>query len=706
MSKNENMRIGKVLGFVLGLLVCGSAVKAQDLQRCYMDEIHAKRMENDPLYKMAFEQTQANFAAIQAQLEVAKSSSNGVPVYYIPTVVHVFHDGGAGNLDIAQVYDGMRILNEDYGKTNADTGSVQSVHKPVHADTQIEFRLARLDPDGNCTNGIVYHRTPVADENYPPNCTKALSSWDNDMYMNIYLVPSLGSLLGYSAFPAVNQTELEDGNFMLSGSFGSIGSAVNNVPYHLGRTTTHEVGHYLNVFHTFQGGCSGSGDGCPDTPPTASSTFGCPNPFTSCGGTITVQTENFMDYGNDPCLLMFSEDQKNLRMFPALNDAQTRGQLVTQANYIATGILDPVSPCAPQPDYLVSTDVICAGQTITYTDNHYNGSATSRLWEFPGGSPGTSTDSIVTVTYNTPGNYGFKLSVTNALGTNLTDYQNTIVVTSSTGIPADQWAVGFENASEIGNEVQWLGWELGNNFERVTSASAEGNASMRVNGFAKQNDYQYTQNDYQKEYLYLPAVDLTTQGASELRFSHAYAAQSNFNDSELRVQVSNNCGTSWQTRLTLSGNSLQTASNTTSTFTPNASQWNENTINLSAFSSSDDLRIRLQFTADRRGNNLYVDDFYLVDQTIGIDESPELSLNAFPNPANNQITLVNGALDSKGVEIRLTDLSGREALVQKENEWLAGEEVQLHLPSGLAAGIYVLRVVSEQGSWTRKWIIE
>ena len=138
----------------------------------------------------------------------------------------------------------------------------------------------------------------------------------------------------------------------------------------------------------------------------------------------------------------------------------------------------------------------------------------------------------------------------------------------------------------------------------------------------------------------------------------------------------------------------------------NASQWNENTINISAFSSSDDFRMRLQFTADRRGNNLYVDDFYLVDQTIGIDESPGLSLNAFPNPANNQITLVNGALDSKGVEIRLTDLSGREALVQKENEWLAGEEVQLHLPSGLAAGIYVLRVVSEQGSWTRKWIIE
>ena len=706
MSKNENMRIGKVWGFVLGLLVCGSAVKAQDLQRCYMDEIHAERMANDPLYKQAFEETQANFAAIQAQLQFAKQSSTDSALYYIPTVVHIFHDGGAGNIDIAQIYDGMRILNEDYRKMNADTGSVQSVHKPVHTDTQIEFRLARLDPDGNCTSGIVYHRTPMADENYPPNCTKALSSWDNDMYMNIYLVPSLGGLLGYSAFPATNQTELEDGNFMLSGSFGSIGSAVNNVPYHLGRTTTHEVGHYLNVFHTFQGGCSGSGDGCPDTPPTASSTFGCPNPFTSCGGTITIQTENFMDYGNDPCLLMFSEDQKNLRMFPALNDAQTRGQLVTQANYIATGILDPVSPCAPQPDYLVSTDVICAGQTITYTDNHYNGSATSRLWEFPGGSPGTSTDSIVTVTYNTPGNYGFKLSVTNALGTNLTDYQNTIVVTSSTGIPADQWAVGFENASEIGNEVQWLGWELGNNFERVTSASAEGNASMRVNGFAKQNDYQYTQNDYQKEYLYLPAVDLTTQGASELRFSHAYAAQSNFNDSELRVQVSNNCGTSWQTRLTLSGNSLQTASNTTSTFTPNASQWNENTINLSAFSSSDDLRIRLQFTADRRGNNLYVDDFYLVDQTIGIDESPELSLNAFPNPANNQITLVNGALDSKGLEIRLTDLSGREALVQKENEWLAGEEVQLHLPSGLAAGIYVLRVVSEQGSWTRKWIIE
>ena len=698
------MRIGKVLSFVLGLLVCVSAVKAQNQQRCYMDEIHAERMANDPMYKAAYEATQANLAEVRAQLAAQPESDSAI--YYIPTVVHVFHDGGNGNLDIAQIYDGMRILNEDYRKTNADTGSVQAVHKPVHADTQIEFRLARFDPDGNCTNGIVYHRTPVADENYPPNCTKALSSWDNKKYMNIYLVPSLGGLLGYSAFPVTNQTELADGNMMLSASFGSIGTAANNVPYNLGRTTTHEVGHYLDALHTFQGGCFGFGDGCPDTPPTASSTFGCPNPFTSCGGSITVQTENFMDYGDDPCLLMFSEDQKNLRMFPALNDAQTRGQLVTQANYIATGILDPVSPCAPQPDYLVNRDVICAGQTITFTDNHYNGSATSRTWEFPGGTPGTSTDSIVTVTYNTPGNYGFKLSVTNALGTNLIDYQNTIVVTSSTGIAADQWGAGFENAGDIGNAIQWLGWELGNNFQRVTSASAEGNASMRVNGFAKQNDYQYTQNDFQKEYLYLPAVDLTTQGASELRFSHAYAAGSNFNDSELRVQVSNNCGNSWQTRLTLSGSSLRTASNSTAPFTPNASQWDENTVNLSAFSSSDDLRIRIQFTSDRSGNNLYVDDFYIVDQTIGIDESPELSLNAFPNPATNQITLVNGALDSKEADIRLTDLSGREALVHKEILWLAGEEVQLNLPSGLAAGIYVLRVVSEQGSWTRKWIIE
>lgn len=698
------MKRVKNFGLVMSLMVISLIAQSQVVQRCYMDEIHAERMANDPLYKAAYEATQANLAEVRAQLAAQPESST--PIYYIPTVVHIFHDGGNGNLSIDQIYDGMRVLNEDYGKTNADTGSVQAVHKPVHADTQIEFRLARIDPDGNCTNGIVYHRTPVAGESYPPNCIKALSSWDNNKYMNIYLVPSLGGLLGYSAFPAVNQTELADGNMMLSASFGSIGTAVNNVPYHLGRTTTHEVGHYLDVLHTFQGGCFGSGDGCSDTPPTANPTIGCPNPFTSCGGSITVQTENFMDYGNDDCLLMFSADQKSARMHPALNDAQTRGQLVTPGNYTATGVLNPVSPCAPRPDYLISNDVICAGQTIQFIDNHYNGSATSRVWEFPGGTPGTSTDSIVTVTYNTPGNHGFKLSVMNALGTNLTEYQNVIAVTSATGIPADQWNVGFEDASEIGNEIQWLGWELGNNFERVTNASIEGNASLKVNGFDKEFDYQYFDNDYQKEYLYLPAVDLTTQGTTELRFSHAYAAQSNFNDSELRVQVSNDCGTSWQTRLTLSGGSLRTASNTSVPFTPNASQWDENTVNLSAFSSSDDLRIRIQFKSDRGGNNLYIDDFFLVDQTIGLSEKGTFELMAYPNPAQNHITLFNGSREAENISVRLTDLSGREVLTQKHNRWNAGDETRIDLPEGMAAGLYVLTVESTLGTWTQKWIIE
>ncbi len=695
---------------LLGVL---SAQAQQVPPHCYMDEIHGYRMQNDLQYRQAFEATQENFTRALEQIKAARAQAErSSPLYIIPTVVHVFHDGGSGNLNIAQIHDGIRVLNEDYQKENADTGNVQTLHKGIHADTQIEFRLARKDPNGNCTNGIVYHRTPYASDNFPPNCLKAISSWDNDRYMNIYLVPSLGGLLGYSAFPVNGMIALEDGNFMPSTSFGSIGTAANNAPYNLGRTATHEVGHYLNLFHTFQGGCFGVGDQCADTPPTSGANFGCQQGQNSCSNDnpdLPDMPENFMDYSQDNCLLMFTYDQTT-RMHAALNSPSSqRGQLVTPANYIATGVEDPVTPCAPMPDYMVNKDVTCVGSPIRYVDNHYNGTATIRSWEFPGGIPAASTDSIVDVTYAQPGNYSFKLSVGNANGTNLIQYDGVIVVTEDQGMDASQWGSGFEDASTIGSAIQIQGWELGDNFERVTNASQEGAASMKVNGYHKDNayfGYAGASSDYQEEYLYLPAVDLTTQDPSDLHFWYAYTKKFfGQNNAKLEVQVNLNCSHVWSTRLTLDGNDLRTASQTNSPFTPNgASQWVKAMVSLASYASHDHVRIRLKFTAERNSNNLYVDNFFLME-IVGLEGLGTLMLNAYPNPATDHIILENGTLDLNEAVFCLRDLSGRVVLELPVAHLAARTEMRVQVPPNISKGIYVLSLVSDAGSYIRRWVI-
>ncbi|QTN38171.1 T9SS type A sorting domain-containing protein [Cryomorphaceae bacterium] len=673
--------------------------------RCYTDEIHAHRMSTDEIYRQAFEATQASMAAALQEVQAARAGQQDTALYYIPTVVHVFHaDGGTGNLGMDQIIDGMRILNEDYRKLNADTGSVQTPHKAVHADTQIEFRLARLDPNGDCTDGVVYHRQPLVSNSAAPNCLKAYG-WDNDKYMNIFLVPNLAGLLGYSAFPVNGMIGLDDGNFMLSASFGSIGTAANNAPYDLGRTTTHEVGHYLDLFHTFQGGCS-NGDQVGDTPATSSSNFGCAQGQTTCG-TLDMP-ENFMDYSNDDCLLMFTAGQA-ARMQSALSSPSSqRGQLVTPTNYAATGVLLPVSPCAPKPDFIVSRDQTCTGTAITYTDNHYNGVATSRIWEFPGGNPATSTDSIVSVTYDTPGSYDFKLSVTNAQGTNLETFDGVIVVQSDQGEDATQWGTSFETAAEIGTDVTQQGWEFGDNFERVSTASQDGNSSMMVNALNKTNIMGYGFNDYHIEYLYLPTVDMTTQGASDLHLWYAYTSQfGNDGDTELEVQVNFGCSNAWITRLSRSGSALRTATQTNAPFTPTTtSSWDELVVNLAGFAARDNLRIRLKFTSGENANNLYVDNVFLVDQTISLEESGILELRAFPNPAHDHITVANGAQDLNEATLRLTDLQGRVVFVHDVAFLAAGSDLRIDLPANLSKGAYVLSVESGTGSYVDRWMID
>ncbi|MCE3280686.1 MAG: hypothetical protein K0S44_2877 [Bacteroidetes bacterium] len=210
-------------------------------------------------------------------------SADDSTVYIIPMVFHVIHTNGSENISDAQIYDQMAILNRDFRMLNSDaavvsasnSGGIDSAFMTRAADCRIEFRLAQLDPNGNCTNGIdrIYsHKTNNADDN------SKLNPWPRDKYLNIWVINTMASVgtAGYAYYPGATAGPLYpyDGIIILNDYIGSIGTS--NVGS--SRALTHEIGHYLNLPHTWGStndpGVGCGDDGVSDTPVTKGHT-GC-----------------------------------------------------------------------------------------------------------------------------------------------------------------------------------------------------------------------------------------------------------------------------------------------------------------------------------------------------------------------------------------------------------------------------------------------
>lgn len=228
-----------------------------------------------------------------------------VDVLDIPVVVHVIQNtSGTGSLTDARVQSQIVVLNEDFRALPGTPGA-------GGYDTKVQFHLATVDPSGNPTNGITHHtnNTWYADSGSYWNTI----AWPTDRYLNIYTNNAGGGgTLGY--VPDLPQggsalNTLADRVVILYSTFGRPGTLV---PYNTGRTTTHEVGHFLGLFHTFQGGCAGGscyggGDRICDTNNESQPVFGCPGSSTTCGSADPFH--NYMDYTDDTCMTNFTLEQ-------------------------------------------------------------------------------------------------------------------------------------------------------------------------------------------------------------------------------------------------------------------------------------------------------------------------------------------------------------------------------------------------------------
>ncbi len=478
------------LTFLIGLV---AAARAQTLppspEQC-------ATMQMDSLLRAKFPQLgslndfeqvlQKRIATLQAQ---AKAGRVAAPVVTIPIIVHVVHNGeavGAGrNISQAQVQSQIVTLNEDFRRRPQTRGFNDS---PVGADIEIEFCLAAVDRQGRAMAepGIDRYNGGRATwgRDAIEGVLKPSTFWDPDKYFNVWVLDfdSADRLLGYAQFPS--QSNLQgiptespsstDGVVIAYRSFGNAEKGnfpIMQAPYNLGRTMTHETGHWLGLRHIW-GDANCGNDFVDDTPPQASESRGCQIGRTSCGGVNMVQ--NYMDYSDDGCFNIFTLGQK-ARMRAVMDLSPRRVSLIT-SNVCGTQVA-----AAPIPNFRAASQRTLLGGSVRFND--LSGNFPTRWeWTFEGGTPSTSTEQNPVVTYNQPGRFRVTLRVTNAIGTSEPLVREQYIEVLSSGLCAE--LTNFNGTPTVLREVGGTGYLAGQNSKRSQAVSEFFQNELNYNNLA------------------------------------------------------------------------------------------------------------------------------------------------------------------------------------------------------------------------------
>lgn len=652
--------------------------EGESVEYCKTHKIHEQMMKN-PAFAQQYQLDQTSLSAVETQMNAQPNPTR--QIYYIPIVFHVIHTGGSENISDAQIQDALNILNRDYSLQNADASTVQpefnasTIGQPNHvsepANIEVQFRLATKAPDGSCFKGITrtYSNTSnTGDGGQQLNAVKIGNdiyhgNWPGDKYLNVFVASNIGGAAGYTMTPnnwSGSGTSMGNGIYILDTYLGSIGTST----VFTSRALTHEVGHWLNLQHTWgpnnnpgnPNSCS-TDDGVSDTPNTIGVTS-CKLYENSCGPKANV--ENYMDYSY--CSKMFTVGQKN-RMIAALNSSVGgRNNIWKAANLTATGA--DGNPVLCKVAFNASQHTICVGSTVTFTDESFN-NVTSRTWNFQGGIPATSSTSNPQVTYNTPGVYEVKLTASDGT-TTLNDTKTAYITVIGNSVPLPYFE-GFENYNSISdiNDIEIFNSNNSSQTWAITSNAAKsGNKSMYIHNFLEQAG--------NTDEFISPSIDLSTAsdatGGVTLSFKYASAKKSVSQPSEfLKIYASNDCGATYGIRRTLQGTSLS-PTQSTSDWTPSSSNWK--TIHITNITSNyfvSNFRFKLTFESNG-GNNLFIDDINLYNGAPS--ETPILGINSiggsnltgisiYPNPATSTLNVAFKTSQKENSTIQIIDLVGK-----------------------------------------------
>jgi hypothetical protein len=337
------MRTKLLLLFLL--LFAGGMLNAQ--RNCGTMDYLESQLQSDPKRADKLQKIEEH---TQKVLGSSEKAVNGI--VSIPVVVHVLYNSSAENISDAQILSQIQVLNEDFRRTNADADNVWS----QATDSEIEFCMATTDPNGNATNGITRTSTSTSafgtNDQMKFNSSGGKDAWSASSYLNVWVCDISGGILGYAQFPGGSAST--DGVVIDYQYFGTIGTA--SAPFDLGRTATHEVGHWLNLRHIWGDGSCGVDDFVSDTPTSDGANYGCATGHVSCSTTDMVQ--NYMDYSDDACMNLMTVGQKN-RMRALFESGGYRASLLA-----STACGTPVVPtCSDGIQNGDETGVDCGGSS-------------------------------------------------------------------------------------------------------------------------------------------------------------------------------------------------------------------------------------------------------------------------------------------------------------------------------------------------------
>lgn len=630
----------------------------------------------------------------------------------IPVVFHILTQGGVENISKEQVLDALRILNEDFSNRNPDTLDIPMPFQNVRGNPKIEFRLARIDPQGNCTDGIDRIYTPYT---YGTGGTgniyefQKLFDWDHKRYYNIFVVNWLDA----------------PNNFMLSGGahIPSLTSIVTvpeyrdvfGICYHNlseYRTITHEMGHFTGLLHPWGEGDIGNNctddDQISDTPIQSGPNYYCPSfPEISCENEANGDMfNNFMDYTE--CTNMFTEGQVN-HMRSVLGINPWRKAHWTNDNLIFTGVKDGLPRCEMPPvadfGYGNAANWLGVGYPVSFNEA-CSWDPDSFFWDFEGGIPSASTEKFPKVIFSDTGFHKVTLKISGIYGS---DTISKSIYIAPKEMIYDGWMTEtFENNEDAENLVLYN--LRGSKWTLTDKAAKSGTKS-----FYNAGNSQYLSGFFthifnlgnipvsERKLVFDIALGMSASGTEAAGLRVTWKRPVDFDRAEmLATNYFKVKSKPLHAEDALTSAALQTAT-TNAAFIPNADQWKTMTLPI-----PDTLTGEIQigflwanFIPTTKFKGLYIDNIRITGTTdVKVTETSG-SFLVFPNPASDHLT-IQTSLDLNHADVLMTvyDLYGRLVMSKKGSGIRESQDI-----STLTNGIYIIELKSMGRAFRSKLLI-
>jgi PKD repeat protein len=664
-----NMKLLSKALIAMATLLISTSTFGQVIRCATVEENEILKMNNPDLQSDEdFENWLSSKITEKKELQASGLIIDGV--YQIPVVVHVIHNGeavGTGtNVSYAAIQSQIDVLNEDFRRKFGTNG--YNTH-PDGADTKIEFCLAKRRPDGsafpNGEDGVNRINRSTAGFSAPPFTTNYINTtiktytfnngtptatrgWSPSKYLNIWLCNISGGILGYAQFPTspiggmscASQSQATDGVVFLYSSIGKSSVTGFPAPYNEGRTATHEIGHWLGLRHIWgDGGCNVD-DFCNDTPVAGAANYGCPagtNSCTSAAPDYPDMIENYMDYTNDLCMNIFTNDQK-MRMRTVLENSPIRASLITSDACIPPAVSDAsvVNILSPKGDNCagsITPSVVLRNRgtsnltsaKITYTIDGMNPVVFN--WTGNIAPAGQATVALPAFTA-TLGNHLFRAesSLPNGVVDPYTEFDASEIYFAVSHGYQPNYTQDFDGG-QFPPDIRWTVVNPNSDCYQWIGGVATSSTGQFNNACAMMPNYgNATSAD---EYLYSPLFILPCGSTSaQLTFDVAYRRRTTAVNDRLRVEISTDCGATWQPTpiYDKSGATLQTVTTALNDYwiPDNANNWRNEVINLNSFigASSSSIQFRFRATNGGNGGNLYLDNVqFKAVQPVEIDLS-------------------------------------------------------------------------------------